>query len=64
MSLTMTPFAYIADSVVDRMTPTFLGSGSVEIALQRDAGQCDVTVTGVERLVCFLLLHAPWNAGK
>ena len=56
MSLTMTPFVYIADSMVGRITLAFLDSGSVEIALQRDAGQCNVTATGVERLVRILLL--------
>ena len=51
MSLTMTPYVYIADSVVGRITLTFLDSGSVGIVLRRVAGQCDAIATGVGRLV-------------
>ena len=65
MSLIMTPFGYLADSVVDRTTLTFLDSGSVQIVMQRVVGQCDASATGVERpvLTLVLLLH-PWNTGK
>ena len=52
----MTQFVCIADFVVGRRALTFLGSGSVEIALQRGAGQCDETATGAERFVQTILL--------
>ena len=55
-SLIMIPFLYFADSVVDRITQTFLGSGSVLIVMQRVVGQCDATATGVEHPVLKLLL--------
>ena len=58
-SLTTTQFACIADFVVSQITLTFLGSGSVEIAVQRDAGQCDATATGAVRLVQTTLLLPP-----
>ena len=54
MSLTMTPYVYIADSVVGRITLTFLDSGSVGIVLRRLAGQCDAMATGVELLLPLL----------
>ena len=38
-SLIMIPFGYLADSVVARITLTFLGSGSVEIVPRRVVGQ-------------------------
>ena len=56
VSLTMTPFGYFADSVVDRTMLTFLGSGSVPIVMLRGFGQCVVTATGVERPGQVLLL--------
>ena len=56
VSLTMTPFEYFADSVVDLTTLTFLDSGSVPIVTLTGVGQCVVTATGVERLVRILLL--------
>ena len=56
MSLTMTPYGYIADSVVGRITLTLLDSGSVEIVLRRVVGQCDAIAAGVERPVLKLLL--------
>ena len=40
----------IADSVVGQITWTFLGSGSVQIALRRDVGQLGEIATGVVRL--------------
>ena len=55
MSLTMTPYVYIADSVVGRITLTFLDSGSVGILLRRVVGQCDAIATGVESPVLKLL---------
>ena len=55
-SLIMTPFGYLADSVVDRITPTFLDSGSVLTVMQRVVGQCDAIATGAERPVLKLLL--------
>ena len=58
MSLIMTQFVCIRDFVVGPITRTFLGSGSVEIALQR-GGQCDDTASGVERLVQKILLLPP-----
>ena len=48
VSLTMTPFGYFADSVVDPTTLTFLDSGSALIVMQRGVGRCVVTATGVE----------------
>ena len=39
-----------ADSVEGRITWTFLDSGSVEISLRRDVGQCGEIATGVVRL--------------
>ena len=66
VSLIMTPFGYLADSVVDRTTLTFLDSGSVQIVMQRVVGQCDAIATGAERPVpehsCCSLLS--WNTGK
>ena len=56
VSLTMTPYLYIADSVVGRITLTFLDTGSVGIVLRRVAGQSDVIAAGVERPVLKLLL--------
>ena len=56
VSLTMTPYVYVADFAVGRITLTFLGSGSVGIVLRRVAGQCDAIATGVERLVRIVLL--------
>ena len=56
MSLPMTPYVYLADFVVGLITLTFLDSGSVGIVLRHVAGQCDVTATGVERLVQIVLL--------
>ena len=41
VSLMMTPFGYLVDSVVDRITLTFLDSGSVLTVMQRVVGQCD-----------------------
>ena len=49
-SLTMTQCMCMADSVVGQITWTFLGSGSVEIALRRDVGQSGEIATGVVRL--------------
>ena len=56
MSLTMTPFGYFADSVVDPTTLTFLDSGSALIVMQRGVGRCVVTATGVENPGLMLLL--------
>ena len=56
VSLIMTPFGYLVDSVVGRITLTFLDSGSVEIVLQRVVGRCVVTATGVEHPGLILLL--------
>ena len=56
VSLMMTLFECFADSVVDRTMLTFLDSGSVPIVMQRGAGPCVVTATGVERLDRILLL--------
>ena len=56
VSLIMTPFGFLADSVVDRTTLTFLGSGSVPIVMLRGVGQCVVTATGVEHPGQVLLL--------
>ena len=56
VSLIMTPFGYFVDSVVDRITLTFLDSGSVLIVMQRGVGQCDEIATGAERPVLKLLL--------
>ena len=59
VSLTMIPFGYFADSVVGRITLTFLDIDSVQIVMQRDVGQCVATVTGVEhpdRILLPLLL--------
>ena len=59
MSLIMTPFGYLADSVAGRTTVTFLDSGSVQIVMQRIVGQCDAIATGAERPVPTLLLLPP-----
>ena len=52
----MTPFGYLVDSVVVRITLTFLDSGSVLTVMQRVVGQCDATGTGVQHPVLKLLL--------
>ena len=62
VSLIMTPFGHLADSVVDRTTLTFLDSGSVLIVMQRVVDQCDAFATGAERPV-LKLLPAPWITG-
>ena len=56
ISLIMIPFGYLADSVVDKITLTFLGSGSVLIVMQCVVGQCDAIATGAEHTVLKLLL--------
>ena len=52
----MTPFGYLVDSVVHRITLTFLDSGSVLTVMQRVVGQCDAIATGAEHDVLKLLL--------
>ena len=56
VSLMMIPFGYLVDSVGDRITLTFLDTGSVLTVVQRVVGQYDAIATGAERPVLKLLL--------